>query len=271
MEHQESIRDEHALYVQPHDLVLLVGNDRKTAIVRMQPDQEYQSHHGVLNMSDVIGKRWGESIVTHLGHTYLILPPSLDDLIRNSRRSTQIIYPKEIGHMLMKMNLGPGTHVLEAGTGSGGLTTALARMVQPHGHVYSYEARPEIQAIARKNLERLGLSDYVTFTVRNIEKGFDERGVDAAILDVREPWLYLDQIHAAMRGGGFFCSLLPTVNQIGLLLRHLEMKDFGFVEVEELLLRPWKAVPARLRPVDRMVAHTGYLVFARALLPKAEE
>ncbi len=267
MEYQESVNEGDSLYVRPGDLVLLVGRDRKTAIVRMRPDQEYQSHHGVLNMSDVIGRRWGESVVTHLGHSYMILPPSLDDLIRNIRRSTQIIYPKEIGYMLVKMNLGPGTRVLEAGTGSGGLTTALARMVQPHGHVYSYEARPEIQTVARSNLERLGLSDFVTFKVRNIEEGFDERGVDAAILDVREPWPYLNQVHAAMRGGGFFCSLLPTVNQVGLLLRHLEMKSFGFMEVEELLLRPYKAVPARLRPVDRMVAHTAYLVFARALLP----
>jgi tRNA (adenine57-N1/adenine58-N1)-methyltransferase catalytic subunit len=252
--------------VAPGDLVLLSGQDRKPAIVRMQPGLEYQTHHGVLTHNQVIGRRWGESVETHMGYAYTILPPSLDEMIRDVHRATQIIYPKEIGYMLMKMNIGPGTRVLEAGTGSGGLTLALARMVQPHGHVYSYEVRPEAQAIAEKNLARVGLDPYVTFKVRDIAEGFDEHDLEVAILDVREPWLYLQQVHAALRGGGFFCSLVPTINQVGVLLRNLEMRPFGFTEVEELLLRPYKAVPARLRPVDRMVAHTGYLIFARALL-----
>jgi tRNA (adenine57-N1/adenine58-N1)-methyltransferase catalytic subunit len=255
--------------VAPGDLVLLTGQDRKPAIVRMQPDLEYQTHRGVLNHNEVIGRRWGESVETHMGYAYTILPPSLDEMIRDVHRATQIIYPKEIGYMLMRMNIGPGTHVLEAGTGSGGLTLALARMVQPTGHVYSYEVRPEIQAIAEKNLAHVGLEPYVTFKVRDIAEGFDERALDVAILDVREPWLYLQQVHAALRGGGFFCSLVPTINQVGVLLRNLELRPFGFTEVEELLLRPYKAVPARLRPVDRMVAHTGYLIFARALLENA--
>lgn len=253
-------------YVQEGDLVLLVGSDRKTSIVRMHPDGEHQTHHGVLPHQSVIGRRWGDSVDTHLGYTYMILPPSLDELIRDIRRATQIIYPKDIGYLLMKMNIGPGTHILEAGTGSGGLTLALARMVHPTGHVYSYEARPEIQSVAEKNLDRVGLAEYVSFKIRDIEEGFDEEGLDAAILDVREPWLYLDQVHAALRGGGFFGSIVPTVNQVGVLLRHLERKPFGFLEVEELMLRPYKAVPERLRPFDRMVAHTGFLIFARALL-----
>lgn len=253
-------------YVHPGDLVLLVGHDRKSSIVRMQSGNEFQTHRGVFSHDDVIGKRWGETIDTHLGYTYLILPPSLDELVLDVRRATQIIYPKEIGYMLMKMNIGPGTHILEAGTGSGGLTLALARMVQPEGHVYTYESRPEMQELAKKNVERVGFTDYVTFKIRDIEEGFDEQGLDAAILDVREPWLYLEQVHTALRGGGFFGSLVPTVNQVGVLLRNLEMRPFGYVEVEELLLRPYKAVAERLRPVDRMVAHTGYLIFARALL-----
>jgi tRNA (adenine57-N1/adenine58-N1)-methyltransferase catalytic subunit len=255
-------------YVHAGDLVLLVGNDRKTAIVRMQPALEYQTHHGVLSHDAVIGIRWGSRVDTHLGYTYMVLPPSLDQLIRDVRRATQIVYPKEIGYMLMKMNIGPGTRVLEAGTGSGALTLALARMVQPEGHVFTYEVRPEMQALAERNVAHVGLDPFVTFRVRDIAEGFDEEGVDAAILDVREPWLYLAQAHDALRGGGFLGSLLPTVNQVGVLLRNLEMHPFGFTEVEELLLRPYKAVPERLRPFDRMVAHTGYMIFSRALLPE---
>ncbi len=261
MDHQPE-----TLNVQPGDIVLLVGKDRKEYIIFVEPGREHQTHHGVLPHADIIGRRWGETAVTHLGYQYQILPPSLEQLVRSIRRATQIVYPKEIGYVLMKMNIGPGTRIVEAGTGSGGLTLALARMVMPHGHVYTYEARPETQALAEKNLASLGLARYVTFKVRDIAAGFDERGVDAVFLDVREPWDYLQHVHAALKGGGFFGSVVPTTNQVAALLRHLQQPAFGYTEVEELILRPYKAVPGRLRPFDRMVAHTGYLVFARALL-----
>ncbi len=252
--------------VHAGDLVLLVGNDHKEFIVVMQAGKEHQTHRGVLPHDEVIGVPWGETVQTHIGYRYMVLSPSLEQIIRSIKRRTQIIYPKEIGYILMKMNIGPGTRVIEAGTGSGGLTLAMARMVQPTGHVYTYEARADIQALAQENVAQLNWSQYVTFKLRDIEEGFDEKDVDALFLDVREPWLYLSHVRAALKGGGFFGSLLPTVNQVSALLRHLEREAFGFIEVEELLLRPYKAVPGRLRPFDRMVAHTGYLIFARALV-----
>jgi tRNA (adenine57-N1/adenine58-N1)-methyltransferase len=252
--------------IQAGDIVLLVGKDRKEYIVLLKPGAEHQTHRGVLPHEDIIGAPWGATVETHLGYAYQVYPPSLDHLIRDIKRNTQIIYPKEIGYILMKMNIGPGTRVLEAGTGSGGLTLALARMVQPDGHVYTYEVRPDIHNLAQKNLARVGLSEYVTFKLRDIEEGFDEHGVDALFLDVRTPWDYLEQAHAALKGGGFFGSIMPTTNQVSALLWHLREHGFGFTQVEELILRPYKAVSDRLRPFDRIIAHTGYLVFARALL-----
>ncbi|MDF1512921.1 MAG: tRNA (adenine-N1)-methyltransferase [Anaerolineae bacterium] len=253
--------------IQTGDLVLIVGKDHKESIVRMQTGKEYQTHHGVFQHDQAIGMAWGSTIHTHLDFAYQLLPPSLEQLVRSVKRGTQILYPKDIGYMLMKMNIGPGSHVIEAGTGSGGLTLAMARMVMPTGHIYSYELRPDIQALAQSNLEAVGLEAYVNFKVRDIIEGFDEKGADVVFLDVREPWHFLDQAHAALKGGGFFGSLLPTTNQVSDLLHHLPYHHFGHVDVVELILRPYKAVPDRLRPVDRMVAHTGYLTFARALLP----
>jgi tRNA (adenine57-N1/adenine58-N1)-methyltransferase len=132
--------------------------------------------------------------------------------------------------------------------------------------VYSYEYRPEIQAVARENLERLGLLPYTQLVVRDAAEGFDESDVDALFYDMREPWLYLEQAHVALKGGGFFGAILPTANQVSHLLHDMQHGGFAGIEVEELILRPYKAVPARLRPMDRMIAHTGYLVFARKVL-----
>jgi tRNA (adenine57-N1/adenine58-N1)-methyltransferase len=164
----------------------------------------------------------------------------------------------------MWMDIHPGKRVLEAGTGSGAVTVALAQHVQPSGRVYSYELREEFQEVARRNLERYGLLDWVELKARDIARGFDERDADALFLDVREPWEYLEHAQVALKGGGFFGSLVPTANQLLQLIQELEKVGFIGVEVKELLLRPYKVNAARLRPEDRMVAHTGYLVLARA-------
>jgi tRNA (adenine57-N1/adenine58-N1)-methyltransferase len=190
--------------------------------------------------------------------------------VRDLKRITQIVYPKDAGYILMKMHISSGCRVVEAGTGSGGLALVLAQAVSPEGRVFSYEVRPEMQELARRNLEQLGLAEFVEFKQRNIAEGFDEDDADALFLDVPTPWDYLPQAHAALASGGFFGSILPTANQVSHLIGALEEAHFGLVEVEELLLRPYKAVPARLRPMDRMVAHTGYLIFARALIPSKE-
>ncbi len=252
--------------IQAGDIVLVVESARHEFLVRVTPGNRLETHLGMIEHQALVGQPWGSTVTTHLGHPLLLLEPSLEKLIRSVKRTTQIVYPKDIGYLLLKLNIGPGSVVVEAGTGSGGLTLALARMVQPHGHVYTYETRETMQAIARKNLERLGWDPYVTFKLRDIAAGFDERNVDALFLDVREPWLYLEQAHAALKGGGFFGALVPTTNQVSALLEGLERAPFGFVEVEEILLRAYKPVAARLRPQDQMVAHTGYLIFARALV-----
>ena len=250
--------------VQENDLVLLIGQDRKQFIIRLQEGGQLQTHRGCIDHDDLIGNPLGREIRSHLDYPFIILEPSTFDLINQLKRITQIMYPKDIGYTLFKLNVMPGCKVLEAGTGSGGLTVALARAVGAGGKVYSYEARHDILQLARKNLGALGLDERVEFKLRDIAEGFDEQDVDALFLDVRRPWAYLAQVVGALAYSGFFGALLPTTNQVVELLHALEAQGaFGYIEVEEVLVRPYKAVPARLRPMDRMVAHTGFLVFAR--------
>lgn len=250
---------------QPGDLALLVGRDRKSFIIRLAPGLQLHTHRGVVTHDDLIGIPWGTRLSSHLGYPFVFLQPSTDDLVRDLKRNTQIVYPKDAGYILMKMRVVPGCRIVEAGTGSGGLTLVFAQAVSPTGRVYSYEVRPEMQQLARSNLEQLGLSEFVEFKLRDIAEGFDESDADALFLDLPTPWDYLAQAHAALVTGGFLGCILPTTNQVSHLIGALEEADFGWIEVEELLLRQYKAVSARLRPMDRMVAHTGYLIFARAI------
>ena len=254
-------------HTQEGDLAQLISPNNKTFTIRLSAGRQLQTHRGVLNHDELIGLPWGSQVFSHTGSSFFLLQPALGDLLRDTKRNTQIMYPKDIGFILVTMGIGHGQHVVEAGTGSGALTTALAWAVGPQGRVTTYEAREEMQNLARKNLDRLGFTERVIFKHRDIAEGFDEQGVDALFLDVSNPYDYIAQVRKALKTGGFFGSILPTYNQVTRLLIALRQNDFSFVDVCEILLRYYKPVPDRLRPTDRMVAHTGFLIFGRPVLP----
>jgi tRNA (adenine57-N1/adenine58-N1)-methyltransferase len=245
------------------ELVQLIGPDDKAFFVRLQAGQSLHTHYGLLKHDDIIGKPFGTTVLTHQGRPYLLLQLSTYDQIMRVKRATAIVYPKEIGFILLKLGVKNGARLVEAGTGSGALTLALATAVQPDGMVYTYEERGDMQQLARKNLDSAGVLPFVTMRQRNIAEGFDEIEVDALFLDVREPQDFLLQAHRALKGGGFFGAIVPTANQVSALLAGLQKGGWIQLEAQEFLQRSYKTVPERLRPDDRMVGHTGYLVFAR--------
>ena len=142
--------------VQYGDLAQLVSPSNKVYTVLLVAGGQLQTHRGVLNHDDLIGKAWGSQVYSHLGSSFYLMPPALGSLLQDSRRNTQIMYPKDIGYILVTMGIGPGSHVVEAGTGSGVLTTALAWAVGPQGHVVSYEVRPDMQNLARRKSRKTG-------------------------------------------------------------------------------------------------------------------
>jgi tRNA (adenine57-N1/adenine58-N1)-methyltransferase len=255
---------------QEGDLVQLVGLRHKHFIFPLVAGGKFHTHRGIVNHDELIGLAWGSQIFSHMGSPFFLLQPMLGDLLTDLPRNTQILYPKEIGYILITMGIGPGMRVMEAGTGSGSMTIAMAYNVGPTGKVISYEQRPEMQNLARKNLTRVGLVDRVEFKLRDIAEGFDETDVDAFFLDVANPYDYIPQVRAALKPGGFFCSLIPTYNQVERLLHSLRRNNFAFIEMCEVLLRFYKPEPSRIRPTDRMVAHTGFLIFARRIEPSAD-
>ena len=252
------------------DLAQLVGLTHKHFIFSLKAGGDLQTHRGVLKHDDLIGKPWGSQVFSHMGAPFFLLQPSLADILNDLPRTTQILYPKDIGYILITMGIAPGQRVMEAGTGSGSMTIALATAVGAEGRVISYEQKPDTQNLARKNLERVGLASRVDFKLRDILEGFDETEADAFFLDVQNPFDYISQVRNALKPGGYFCTLIPTFNQVEKILHALKKNNFAFVEVCELLLRFYKADPMRLRPTDRMVAHTGFLVFARRIEPSTD-
>jgi len=260
----------HTAIARDGDLAQLVGLRHKHFIITLQTGTRFESHRGIIEHDDLIGKPWGTQVFSHTGAPFFLLQPALADLLTDLPRTTQILYPKDIGFILVTMGIGPGHRVMEAGTGSGSMTTALAHAVGPEGQVISYEVKPDVQNLARKNLNRFGLASRVDFKLRDIQEGFDETNVDSFFLDVPNPYDYTVQVRAALKPGGYLCCLLPTFNQVEKTLYSLHRENFAFIEVCEILLRYYQPEPTKLRPTDRLVAHTGFLVFARRVEPSQD-
>lgn len=252
------------------DLIILVTPKGKRMMRRLTQGDDIHGNDGVLLAADIAAAEFGQVVLTRQGCPYRLMRPSIYDFVRGVKRQTQVLYPKDIGYICMRLGVGNGTRVIEAGSGSGSLTMALSWFSGESGHVYTYEARPEFYKLAGRNLEWAGLGKNVTRYNRDIAEGFDQTDADALFLDVRTPWEYLDNALAATKPGARFAFFVPTVNQVSDLLRAMETRPFADVEVEEVFIRRWKPLGDRLRPDDRMIAHTGFLVFARQQEQSAE-
>ena len=247
------------------DSFVLVYRDRRRRwLVKPKDTPKLHTHLGILDVAGLVGKDYGITVTTTMGDELTILEPTIEDLVMKLARRTQVIYPKDLGLMAIKLGVHAGSRVIETGTGSGATTALMAYLVQPTGMVYTYDLNPEFQEVARKNVERVGLSESVTFNIGDSRQGFRERGMDAAILDVGDPWEVVHSMRESLKPSAPMAAVTPTTNQAERLVA--KMKEEGFVNVEtvEILLRNLEARVGMTRPSNIMVGHTAYLTFGRS-------
>jgi tRNA (adenine57-N1/adenine58-N1)-methyltransferase len=189
--------------------------------------------------------------------------PTLADFVLKMPRGAQVIYPKDLGPLLMLADVFPGARVLESGVGSGALSMTLVRA---GADVTGYELREDFAAKAVANVGAfLGVTDRYRVEVRDVYDGIDETGLDRVVLDLPEPWRVVPHAAKALRPGGILVSYLPTINQVMALRSALEESPFAMEETSEILVRTWHVEGRSVRPDHRMVAHTGFLTHARLL------
>lgn len=253
--------------IREGDLVLLRFNGRREYVVKVVKGRRFETDRGYIELDSLIGLTYGTTIKTNLGYKVLVLKPLPSDLIGFFERRTQIIYPKDLAFIVYLSGVSSGSIVVEAGTGSGVLTATLAYYVRPDGKVYTYEVRREFLEIARRNILRAKLADYVVFKNKDVGEGIDERNVDAVFFDLPNPWNYINIAYEALKPSAPLIIFLPTVSQVEKTLTAIyEHKGYTEPKVYEILLREYKSTPGELRPETWMIGHTGYIVFTRKII-----
>jgi tRNA (adenine57-N1/adenine58-N1)-methyltransferase len=259
--------DNPANLINKKDLVVLYLDEKRQFLVQVVPGLRVSTDHGDLNLNDIVGKPFGFVGKTHLGKDFYCLKPSTADLMMKMKRMTTIVYPKDLGYLLLETAVGPGSRVIELGTGSGALTMVLAKLVAPDGIVYSYERRGEFIENAKKNLERVGYAGNVEFTCADVaQTGFTHSEVDAIFIDVPEPWEIVPKASEALKGGHHLVSWSPNVEQVRRTIDALQSHNFKCIRTKEIIERELLVRLQGMRPRERGITHTAYLTRAQKVL-----
>ena len=253
--------------LQENETVVLLDRKDREYLARLDKSRPILIRGGSITIDDILGRDEGIVVRSSMNEPFIVLRPSLAQLIPNLPRNAQVIYPKDLGPILIWADIFPGARVVEAGVGAGALTMALLRAIGSAGHLYSYEIREDFVTMARRNINRyFGPAANWSVTLGDVAAELTETEIDRVVLDLPEPWQVIPAAYRALRPGGILLAYLPTVLQVKSLVDALrEDKRFVCIETMETLMRFWHIKGMSARPQHRMVAHTGFLTLARRL------
>ena len=249
-------------------ILLLVESEgrRRQYYVRVERGHVYSTIAGNVKSESILGRLVGEALELPLGRAYILEPTITEVMEHFYERRTQVIYPKDSGFMALIAGLRPGMRVLEAGVGSGFLTTVIALHVCPHGRVYGFDVKREYLEVARTNLEMSGFSSCVELALGDVRRGVGIEGLDAAMLDLPDPWEALEALAPSIKLGAPVVVFLPTYNQVEKVSRWARSRRSYVVQgVYETMLREVEDSPGAVRPSPRMVGFTGFIVLLRRI------
>ena len=258
---------------QAGEACLLFDRKGRRYLIELIPGAQFHHHHGHLPHDEIIGCEEGVTLRSSLGRPLVLMRPRLADFALKMPRGAAVVYPKDTGAILVWADIQPGNVVVEAGTGSGALTMALARAVGSQGRVISYEMREDHAALARKRINGFFgyLPDQIDLRIGGVEEGLREHRPDRVILDVPEPWHAVPLAAGQLAPGGIFCCYLPTVPQVQEVRKAIaDAGSFLDVMTFEMMMREWAVDGRSVRPSHRMIGHTGFITVARKLEPAGD-
>ena len=255
------------------DRVQLTDQKGKIYSITITPGKEWHTHKGWIIHDDLIGLPEGSVVSTSAGLKFTAFIPLLTDYVLSMPRGATIVYPKDAALIVGFADIFPGARVLEAGVGSGALTLSLLRAVGPSGTVHSVERREEFAANATSNIENYfgGRPANWSLAIGSVQEQEFDHEFDRVILDMLAPWECVEMAAKVLRPGGVFMAYVATTTQLSATAEAL--KDDGhFTEPEsfESMVRGWHHEGLAVRPQQRMIGHTGFLIFSRRMAPGVE-
>ncbi len=245
--------------------VLFFYNSSKKWLAKISKNESFHTHIGILKHDDAIGKEYGSRLTTNKDKYVYLLEPTLYDYIMKIQHGTQIVYPKDIGYIVTRAGIGDGQKILEIGTGSGSLTSFVASIVKPRGHVYTFDIDQNFMKIAEKNIKKAGVSKYITqhnLDLKTVKK-MPLSDMDVALIDLGDPWAVIPQVRQMLKGSGGVFAICPTMNQLEKLTMALVENEFTDIESTEHIIRNIEAREGKTRHSFQGIGHTTYLCFAR--------
>jgi len=251
--------------IKQDNYVLFFYNDTKKWLVKISKNEKLHTHIGILKHSDAIGLEFGSRITTNKDKYVYLIEPTMYDFVMKIQHGTQIVYPKDFGYMAARAGIQSGQKIVEIGTGSGALTTFLASIVKPEGHVYTFDVEPKFMEIAKKNIIKAGMEKYITMKKLDIKttKRIPLKNADIVLVDLGDPWTVVPQARKMLKSSGTFISICPTMNQLEKLTSELVKNEFTDIECVEIIIRNIEAREGKTRHSYRGISHTAYLEFAR--------
>jgi len=248
--------------VQKDDTTLLRGPRGETLLIHVSGEQE-KTKDAVVDTARLLGVAYGSELQIG-GIAFVVLEPSTSDLMAATPRKTQTILPKDAGRIVIAASIRAGDTVVEAGAGSGALTIALSRAVGLSGKIIGLDVKEEHLEAARKSVRRSGAKN-VELRLADVGKGVPERGVDAFVLDLPEPWAVLEAAKDSLKRGGHLVCFVPSFNQVETTVRALREAGSGFTDSRafEVLEREIEVGERSARPATEMLGHTGFIISAR--------
>ena len=259
--------------IKQNSPVLFYFNHSKKWLVKVSKKESLHTHIGVIKHSDAIGKEYGSRLTTNKDKYVYLLKPTMYDYVMKIQHGTQIVYPKDLGYIVARAGIESGQKILEIGTGSGSLTSFVASIVKPRGHVYTFDVDEKFMKIAEKNIQKAGVAKYVTQHNLDLKtaKKMPLEDMDVALIDLGDPWVVIPQVRKMLKGSGAIFAICPTMNQLEKLTQTLVENEFTDIESTEHILRTIEAREGKTRHSFQGIGHTTYLCYARKAFFEREQ
>ena len=248
--------------------LVVVKTSKSKYLAVIDVEKEFITNEGKFSFSVITNIP--SKVQSSTGVEFKIYHPTYKEFVLLMKRGPQIIYPKDIGQIILEADIHKYSNVLEIGTGSGALTLYLLNIIGTGGSLISLDVSKKNQRRAKKTIDRYMSTndfknnynlDFITSSLVDFNYKEYAEVIDTVVTDVPEPWEFF--VNNTITKDLKWVSYLPSISQITKFNEVLKDNKFENIEVKEVILRDWVVDKKIVRPSNKLVSHTGFIISGR--------